>query len=266
MSTGLGILVVLGGSAAACNLLGGWLAVLRPRVADRHLIRGLAFSGGFLLAAALLLILPESLKAGPGAPALVLAGYCLVYLAEHLFAGHAHHVLHAPHGAHPLVGAHLCEEEETPIRGAAATAASAGLLLHSFFDGAAVAAALPAGPAVAVLTFLAVALHKVPEGFSLASIALAAGRTPREAARLAAALGGASLLGTAVAAVAGRMSPGAEAGLLAVACGMFIHIAATDLLPTTSHVKGYGVLAATGAGAAAAALAALLVHALGHTP
>jgi len=266
MTTAPWLLLVLGGAAAACNLLGGWLAVLRPRVADRHLVRGLAFSGGFLLAAALLLILPESLKAGPAAPALVAAGYFLVYLAEHVFAGHAHHVLQAPHGAHPLVGAHLCEEEATPIRGSAATAASAGLLLHSFFDGAAVAAALPAGRAVAGLTFLAVALHKIPEGFSLTSIALAAGRPPRAAFRLAAALGGASLLGTAVAALAGRVSAGSEAGLLAIACGMFIHIAATDLLPTTSHVKGLGVLWATAAGAGAAALAALLLRAAGAAP
>ena len=266
MSTAPWLLIVLGGAAAACNLVGGWLALLRPRVADRHLIRGLAFSGGFLLAAALLLILPESLKAGPAAPALVATGYFLVYLAEHLFAGHAHHVLQTPHGAHPLVGAHLCEEEDTPIRGAAATAASAGLLLHSFFDGAAVAAALPAGRAVAGLTFLAVALHKVPEGYSLSSIALAAGRRPRAALRMAAGLGAASLLGTAVAALAGQVSAGTQGALLAIACGMFIHIAATDLLPTTSHVKGFGVLWATAAGAGAAALAALLLRALGAEP
>lgn len=256
--------LALGALAAASNLLGGRLALLRPPLAERHLLWGLAFSGGFLLAVALLLVLPECVGTVTGAPWLIAGGYFLVYLAEHLFAGHAHHVLYEPHGAHPLIGAHVCEDEQTPIRRPAATAAAAGLILHSFFDGAAIAAALDAGHAVGWLTFLAVVLHKVPEGFSLASIALSARRTARVARGLTLGLGLASLAGTAAALLVGRLAPGASGAVLAVACGMFIHISATDLLPTTSHVRGLRTLAATAAGAGLVVVVALLFHASGH--
>ncbi len=256
--------LALGALAAASNLAGGKLALLRPPVKERHLLLGLAFSGGFLLAVALVLVLPECVHSVEGAPWLIAGGYFLVYVAEHLFAGHAHHVLYEPHGAHPLIGAHVCEEEQTPIRKPAVTAAAAGLILHSAFDGAAIAAALQAGRAVGWLTFLAVVLHKVPEGFSLASIALSARRTARAARGLTLWLAVASLAGTVVTLMLGQLAPGTSGAVLAVACGMFIHIAATDLLPTTSHVRGLSTLAATTAGAGLVAVVAVLFHLSGH--
>ena len=245
----LWLVALLGTLAAASNLLGGGLAVLRPRVSDRHLLYGLAFSGGFLLAVALLHILPECLRLTPAAPLLIVCGYFLVYLAEHLFAGHAHPHRQEPHGAHPLIGAHLDEHGHAPIRFRAASAAAAGLMLHSFFDGAAIAAALEVSRPVGWLTFTSVVLHKIPEGFSLAAIMLASSRSPRIAAGFAALLGLASLAGSLATALAGRIVAGLEGVMLSIAAGMFLHIAATDLLPTTSRVRGLGVMAATFAGA-----------------
>jgi zinc and cadmium transporter len=260
----LALVIVLGALAAGSNLLGGWLALLQPRVSDRHLVWGLAFSGGFLLAVALLLVLPEAVAATPSAPLLVVAGYFLVYAAEHLFAGHAHHVLYEPHGGHPLIGTFSCEEQHAPIRPPAVAAAAAGLLVHSFFDGAAIAAALGAGQLVGWLTFLAVVLHKVPEGFSLASIALYSAGSRRTAWWLAAALGLVSLAGTTIAAAATRAAGGLAGPVLAVACGMFLHISATDLLPTTSHVRGLGVLLLALGGVLAVVAVAAAFHLAGH--
>jgi ZIP family zinc transporter/zinc and cadmium transporter len=253
--TSAGLVLSLGLLAAGSNLLGGRIALLRPRVAQRHLVHGLAFSGGFLLAVALLLILPECLRATPAAPALILAGYFLVYFAEHVYAGHAHHVATEPHGAHPLVGTHGHEGHGVAIARPAAAAATAGLLLHSFFDGAAIAAALASGSAVGWLTFFAVVLHKVPEGYSIASIVLSTGGTRRSAARVAAALGASSLVGTVTVLLAARVIAGLEPVCLGIAGGMFLHISATDLLPTTSHVRGLTILGATAAGALAVVLA-----------
>jgi ZIP family zinc transporter/zinc and cadmium transporter len=256
------LVLCLGFLAAGANILGGRIALSRPRVAQRHLILGLAFSGGFLLAVAFLLILPECMRATDAAPALIAGGYFLVYLAEHIYAGHAHHAPTEPHGAHPLVGAHAVDDE-APIAPAAGSAAAAGLLLHSFFDGAAIAAALATGSVVGWLTFLAVVFHKIPEGFSLASIALASGRKPRTAALLAGALGASSFAGTVTLILVSRAFLGLEGVFLGIACGMFIHIAATDLLPTTSHVKGLAVLGATAAGVAAVVLAGGLLRLAG---
>ncbi len=253
------LLVLLGVLAAGSNLLGGALALVRRPPSRHTLVVGLGFSGGFLLAVALLHVLPECLRLTPLALPLVLVGYFLVYVAEHAFAGHAHPTRHEHHGAHPLIGAHLEEDAARPIRPGAASAAAVGLLLHSFFDGAAISAALAARTTLGWLTFLGVVLHKIPEGYSLASIVRGSAGSRRSAFWLAAALGGSSLAGTLATAAVARAAAGWDAVLLSVACGMFLHIAATDLLPTTAHVRGFSVLAATLAGAGAVLVASLLL-------
>jgi len=265
MLHGLSAWLVLGRGllAAAANIAGGGLALGRRRLASHNIVLGFAFSGGFLLAVTLLLILPECMRLSPAAPALIVAGYFLVHLAEHAYAGHAHHVSTEPHGAHPLVGTHGPCDRAIPISAAAGHAAAAGLLLHSFFDGAAIAAALAAGSKVGWFAFLAVIFHKVPEGFSLATIMVSTGRSRRSAFRIVVALGAATLAGTATVLLAARSVLGLEPVFLGLACGMFLHISATDLLPTTSHIRGLSVLGATAAGAAVVALAEGLLHLAG---
>jgi len=262
-------LVILLGVLAGCsNLIGGALALARPRFARLNLILGLAFSGGFLMTVAVVDILPEAIAVEPRAPLLVLAGYLTVYLAEHLFAGHAHAGgtgrAGKGHGAHPLIGSRECRDEHAAISPAAASAAATGLTIHSFFDGAAIAAALAASTPVGWLTFFAVVTHKLPEGFSMASIKLSSRGSRGSAFLLAATLAVASLAGTLTVVFVSRGFLHLEGPVLSVACGMFLHIAATDLLPTTGHVKGLRVMAATAAGVVVAlAAAALLRLALG---
>jgi len=50
-----------------------------------------------------------------------------------------------------------------------------GLFVHSFFDGVSIASGFAVSHALGLLVFSAVLLHKVPEGFTIASIMLAAG-------------------------------------------------------------------------------------------
>jgi len=243
-------------------MLGGLLALAKPAFGGGRRMLALAFSGGFLLSVAVINLLPEALAGHPRAPYLVLGGYFLVYLAEHLFAGHAHHARHHQSGGHQLIGELPCDEDGHPIRLGAAHAATAGLLLHSFFDGAAITAALVAGTPLGWLTFFAVMFHKVPEGFSQASIYLASRSSRRTAAISAAALGISSLFGSLATLFATREFRGIEGIILSVACGMFIHISATDLLPVTSQIRGLRVMTTTGAGFITAILASLLLRRL----
>jgi len=249
MNSSLAFVLTLGVIAAGSNLIGGAFALLRPGSRRKPVHYGLAFSGGFLLAVALLHILPEAVSLTPRAPIFIVTGYFLVYLAEHAFAGHAHGSGSEPHGPHPLIGPHECDGDGHPVRAGAAWSAAIGLLLHSFFDGAAIAAALTARPATGWLVFLAVALHKIPEGYSMAEIMLNSSASRTTAFSLAAGLGCASLAGTLVTALAITGISGVGGIVLAVAGGMFLHIAATDLLPTTSRIRGLKVMTATLAGA-----------------
>ena len=164
--------------AGLADVLGGGLIAGRLRLSGRSLIYLLGLGGGFMLAAALLGRLPEAMEATPAAPLLVVTGYLVIFACENLFSTHAHehdHALepavtdeHKEHG-HALVG-DLCCEPDAPISNAASLAALAGLLIHTFFDGVAIAAGFELRESVGILMFLAVLLHKIPEGLSLSTI------------------------------------------------------------------------------------------------
>jgi len=52
-----------------------------------------------------------------------------------------------------------------------------GLLIHTFFDGIAIASGFLVSPALGWIIFIAVFLHKIPEGFTVSSVMLASGRS-----------------------------------------------------------------------------------------
>ena len=78
-----------------------------------------------------------------------------------------------------------------------------------------------------VLIFVAVFLHKLPEGFTVASVILASGRSKRKAVRAAGLLGAATLAGV-------LLTSQLQAQLkyaLPLSGGVTLYVAATDLLP-----------------------------------
>src|SRR5258707_15129492 len=86
----MGWAAVLGLMAAGGNLLGGYFVVRRewPR---KFLQYFLALGAGYMLAVALIDIIPESVRlAGHDAFLWVLAGFFLIHLFEHTIAPHFH--------------------------------------------------------------------------------------------------------------------------------------------------------------------------------
>src|ERR1043165_4962303 len=82
--------LALGTVAGLADFLGGLLLVRRSPT-TRSLRYFVALGSGFMLAAAVLEMLPESLKLAPTwAPLLVLVGYCGVHLIEHTITPHFH--------------------------------------------------------------------------------------------------------------------------------------------------------------------------------
>src|SRR5438876_1100697 len=87
----------------------------------------------------------------------------------------------------------------------------------------------------APLRYLAVLLHKVPEGFTVASIMLASGRSRVAAVLAGTALGVLTLLG----AVATTLLAGRHVGYaLALSAGVTIYVAASDLIPEVNREGG----------------------------
>ena len=69
------------------------------------------------------------------------------------------------------------------------------LLVHTLFDGIAIASGFLVSRSLGMVIFLAIFLHKIPEGFTVGSVMLASGKSRVVAFGAAMGLGGATLLG-----------------------------------------------------------------------
>jgi ZIP family zinc transporter/zinc and cadmium transporter len=225
--------------AAGGNVLGG-LAVTRRAARELVLIEHfIAFGAGFMLAVAIVELLPEAFaRSGSAAPALVLAGYLAVHLTQHTLTPHFHFGVET-HAVNRLAG----------------PSALVGLLLHTFFDGVAIASAFLVRPTLGVLVFVAIVLHKLPEGVTISSLMLAVGRTPAQAVGAAALLGGATLAGVLLTDQVGFL---VRHGL-ALSAGVTIYVAASNLVPEFQGKRGWRPPAAFFAGALAFFLTKLLL-------
>ncbi len=206
--------------ASLATLLGGWLVVryLQGRASTMRLISGIA--AGYLLSAALVRIIPESLEqGGEGTAFWVLGGFLLVHVMEHGITMHFHY------------------GEETHMDGGPMTGIMAlvGLSLHSFMDGLALAAAVHTSSNLGLFMFMALMLHRIPEGATISSIFLVRGFGRRGALLASAGLAAATLLG-AMSQTALHLSP---APVLGLAGGLVIYVASSDLLPEVQKERGW---------------------------
>src|SRR4029077_3976698 len=225
--------LLLGLTAAGANLIGGSLVAHR-NWSRQYLKYFIALGAGFMLATALIEMIPESLKLrGESSSAFfgdtysvflfVLAGYFLVHFFEHTVAPHFH------------FGEETHHEEISGVH--ASYAALLGLVIHTFFDGVAIASGLLVSAWLGGVIFTAVFLHKLPEGFTVASLMLASGQSRRVAFVSSAILGGATLLGM------GFMFAlrGAVVNALPFSAGVTLYVAASDLIPEVNREPSFGM-------------------------
>jgi zinc and cadmium transporter len=212
--------ILLGVTAAIANGLGG--AVVVQRNWERRYLRYfVALGAGFMIGTAMLEMLPESMAlAGSRAPLLLLAGYFLVHFFEHTLTGHFH----------------FGEETHTEF-GHRSYSVLFGLVIHTFFDGIAIASGFLVSGWLGWIIFFAVILHKVPEGFTASSVMLAGGSSRKMAWLASAVLGVATVLGVLTITVFTRsLSAG-----LPLSAGVTLYVAASDLIPEVNKEPGIGI-------------------------
>lgn len=229
-------LLLFGLIAAGANIVGGLVLIKAGvhRFGERLLKYLVALGAGFMLAAIFIEILPETVslwtesrtgegaaEAVVGAMTLLLAGYLVIQLFEHTIAPHFHFGAET----HP----------ESLMRPSAAYTAVGGLWIHTFFDGVSIAAAFLVNFRVGLLVFIAILLHKMPEGFTVASIMLASGRSARKALLATAAIGAATLAGVIAVALIQARIESAVAYALPFSAGVTLYVAASDLIPEVNH-------------------------------
>lgn len=234
-------LIVFGLLAAGGNILGG-LILFPSRLHGfykRFLKYLLALGAGFMLAVTFLEILPKviGLWQRDGADLaesltmpmlLMLGGYLITQFFEHTIAPHFH-----------LGGEMHCDEHDHElISTRSAYTAVAGLLIHTFFDGVSIAAASQIDLKVGALVFLAVFLHKFPEGFTIGSMVMASGKGFRQVMIATTLVGLTTLIGVFVFFLIGSGASNAVAYALPIAGGVTLYVAASDLVPEVNHHAG----------------------------
>jgi ZIP family zinc transporter/zinc and cadmium transporter len=218
------LVLLLGLAAAGGDLIGGAIVATPQRISDRTLGLLMALGAGNLLGVSVIELIPESIEeVGPTAPVIILGGYLLIHFFEHVFAPHLHFG-EETHGA-TVVDTHVT------------STALVGLGLHAFMDGVAIGSAFVASPALGVIVFAAIMLHKLPEGFTIASVMKAAGTTRRWALTAAGVLSIATFAGVLGASALGDFSGYA----LALATGSVLYVGATDLMAEANKQEG-GIL------------------------
>ncbi|PYX94462.1 MAG: ZIP family magnesium transporter [Acidobacteria bacterium] len=215
--------LLLGLTAAAANVFGGTIIVQRDWE-RRYLKYFVALGAGFMLATSVVEMVPASLELrGKSAAFLVLIGYLIVHFFEHTVTPHFHfgEEIHTDEFVHPHKSYSVL----------------IGLIIHTFFDGIAIASGFLVSNWLGWIIFLAVFLHKIPEGFTVASVMLASGRSRRFAWGASAVLGAATFAGVLTMAAFRR---DVSAGL-PLSAGVTIYVAATDLMPEVNKEPGAGM-------------------------
>lgn len=228
----LWISLALGVVAGVANLFGG--AIVSARAWSRtFLAYFIALGSGFMLAMVLTEMIPESFHQSPlGAPVLILIGYFIVHFFEHSWPAHFH----------------FGEETHTDefLNPSVAYTALGGLLIHTFFDGVAIASGFLVSDWLGTIIFTATLMHNIPEGFTMSSIMVTAGKSRGAALGAAGALGVSRILGILAMALAHRWVTYG----LALSAGVTLYVAASDLIPEVNKMGGIRITLTVAAGVA----------------
>lgn len=215
------------------SLVGGVLLLTKHISVTKVQRLAVPFAAGALLAAAFLDLLPEALghaSSTASVMSLVLSGFVLFFVLER-FLGWFHH-----HHAHQDDTSHLGRRSRSTR-----SLIVIGDTLHNTIDGMVIGAAFLADPVVGIVTTAAIAAHEVPQEIGDFGLLLSLGMRRRTVLIVNVM----SAVATVVAAVfvfgLGSALTSFEPVLLALAAGMFIYIAASDLVPSIHDEKSVRV-------------------------
>jgi ZIP family zinc transporter/zinc and cadmium transporter len=149
-----------------------------------------------------------------------MAGYCAVHLLEHTINAHFHYGEETHHDEF------VSQRTGYSVLG--------GLSVHALFDGVAIGSGFVVSNALGWLIFLAIFLHKAPEGFTMASVMLASGRSRSVAFYSAVALAAATLVGVLVI----ELAPHWIGYGLPLSAGVALYVGASDLVPEVNREPG----------------------------
>ena len=213
------------------TLLAGRLPFrIKKSPSNLHLL--ITFSTGVMIGVLFIMLMPEALErtddAGYSfeiASYMILIGFVLLLVIDFFVKRY-------------LQVEENCAEEKTHT--VTSLSAFAGLAIHSFFDGLALAAAFVAGEEVGIMVLIALCLHKAVVVFSLASTLLMS-ENKRSAWKFIVAFSVISPIATVVSYIgmnSGNMDFAGPA--LCFSVGIFMFVTLCDMVPEAFHHKDKG--------------------------
>jgi zinc transporter ZupT len=223
----INMIILIALATFVCTLLGGLFAL---RFRDKlHLILG--FSAGAVIAVAFFDLLPEAIDLGSSRygvstiTSIVALGFIIYTILDRFV------ILHSHHDEHDHSDDQKLPEERSSRRG---ILGAGSLSVHSFLDGVAIGLAFQVSAAVGAVVAIAVLVHDFSDGINTVNLISKNEGTRREAFRWLLVDSLAPLLG--VTSTLFFSLPASSLGIvLAIFCGFFLYIGATDLLPESHH-------------------------------
>lgn len=198
------------------SLIGGALLLSKKSTAKMLAKYATPFAAGALLGAAFFDLLPESIEkiTGSYASRWVLAGILVFFLLEH-FLRWFHH--HHDHGKDDTTNAPLIVIGDS---------------IHNLLDGIAIGAAFLINVPTGIVAAIAVAAHEIPQEIGDFGLLLKYGYSRKKVIIINVISALMSTVGALVTFWLGTESGLPIGEVLAITAGMFIYIAASDLIPT----------------------------------
>jgi zinc and cadmium transporter len=236
-------LLLYGLIAGLFSLVGGFLVIWREQSAKKIIIPLITFAAGAFLAVSFLDILPEAVEAVAEPHAVFMAtlvGFFAFFALERILMRFSHKHRIDPEGMHSE------HSESLPIL------VMVGDSAHNFLDGVVIALSYVANPALGLTTALAIAAHEIPQEIGDFSILLDSGWSKAKIITVNVLSSLLSVVGIFVGYYAGGLLENSLPYLLGAVAGIFIYIAASDLIPEIQdrarHKHIYSILASFLAG------------------
>ena len=214
--------------ASVVSLCGGIIFVYYSKRLSHLLTYMVTFGAGTFLGVTFLDLLPEAVEAVEEPHPIFIAaliGFCLFFALERILMRYLTH----DHDTK----AHDDHTESVPIL------VIIGDSLHNFLDGIVIALAFIANPLLGLPTALAIAAHEIPQEIADFAILLDQGWSKWKVILVNVASSILTVIGAFVGYYAVGFFEGSLPYLLAGTAGIFLYIAASDLIPEIHHRAGH---------------------------
>ncbi|MEI7907003.1 MAG: ZIP family metal transporter [Bacteroidota bacterium] len=204
--------------AGAAEILGGAFVAWKRDLSKKIQENLIALGAGFMLALVMIDLLPESIEnIGSSAPIWMLFGFSVIHFVEHTVVKHLH----------------FGEETHSHVMVSKVASYSAfwGLFIHAFFDGLAISAGMYYDLPLGILIFIAILLHKFPEGLTIASIMLASNQSRQTAVKATAGIAGGTMIGIFMIFFLQNLDQKITGYAFAFSAGAALYVSASDLIP-----------------------------------